>query len=75
MLLRTEPLLDPTMGQDENSRAYAYVWLGDTLLNQALLEKGLAQLNPAFTQSSSPYYQQLLKHNATGVQPVVAGQQ
>lgn len=62
------------MGQDENSRAYAYVWLGDTLLNQALLEKGLAQIDPAFAQSSSPYYQQLLKHNTTGVQPVAAGQ-
>lgn len=66
---------DPLMGQDAQGRAYAYVWLGDTLLNQTLLEKGLAQLDPAFAQSSSPYYQQLLKQNAQTSQPTAAVQQ
>lgn len=50
---------DTSMGQDENGRAYAYVWLGETMINQVLLDKGLAQLDAAFAQSRSPYYQQL----------------
>lgn len=67
-------VFDPVMGQDENGRAYAYVWLGDIMLNQALLEKGLAQIDPAFAQSSSPYCQQLLAQNLKAAQPAAAKQ-
>ncbi len=49
---------DP-LGADANGCAYAYVWLGDTMLNQLMLDKGLAQLDPAFAQSHSPYFEQL----------------
>lgn len=59
---------DP-MGADADGRAYAYVWLGDTLLNQLMLDKGLAQIDAAFAQSPSPYFEQLSASNEQSKQP------